>query len=189
MIAYGNAVQHQGLQDQRTVYQPDRESIMLNTETAIKRALTSGTLAGIATVAATALAGKRETGFYAAPLNATSHIVWGDKAAMQNNPSLKYTLTGFLLNHAAVIFWAAIYEKLFGRRTAKTNQPASLLRPLAGSALVSAGAYVTDYYLVPERLTPGFEKRLSNKSLLIFYGVLALGLAAHDLVVRDKPSQ
>jgi hypothetical protein len=187
MIAYGNTMRRQRLQHQRTVYQPNRTSTMLNTETAIRRALTSGTLAGIATVAATALAGKRETGFYAAPLNATSHIVWGDKAAMQDKPSLKYTLTGFLLNHAAVIFWAAIYEKLFGRRTTRANEPASLLRPLAGSAIVSAGAYVTDYYLVPDRLTPGFEKRLSNKSLLIFYGVLALGLAAHDLAVRDKP--
>jgi hypothetical protein len=30
--------------------------------------------------------------------------------------------------------------------------------------------------LVPERLTPGFEKRLSNKSLLAIYGTLAVGL-------------
>lgn len=158
---------------------------MLKTETALKRALTSGTLAGIGTLAATVLAGKRETGSYAAPLNATSHIVWGDKAAVQNSASLKYTLTGFILNHAAVIFWAAIYEKFFGMRPAQSGRRQSALRPLAGGAIVSAGAYVTDYYLVPRRLTPGFEKRLSNKSLLIFYGVLALGLAAHDLIGRN----
>jgi hypothetical protein len=159
---------------------------MLKTETAIKRALTGGTLAGIATVAATALAGKRETGSYAAPLNATSHIVWGEKAAMQDSASLKYTLTGFILNHAAVIFWAAIYEKLFGRRSARSRMMReSPLRPLVGSAIVSVSAYVTDYYLVPKRLTPGFEKRLSNKSLMIFFGVLALGLAAQDLIARN----
>jgi hypothetical protein len=164
--------------------------MMQGTKTAMKRALTSGTLAGIATVAATALAGKRETGFHAAPINATSHIVWGDKAAMQNRPSLKYTLTGVMLNHAAVIFWAAIYEKFFGMRLDPMSKQVSPLRPLVGSAIVSAGAYVTDYYLVPRRLTPGFEKRLSDKSLIIFYGVLALGLAARDLIaLRSKSSR
>ena len=41
----------------------------------------------------------------------------------------------------------------------------------------SAVAYATDYHVVPERLTPGFEKRLSNESLAIVYGVLAACLA------------
>lgn len=158
---------------------------MQNTDTAIQRALTSGTLAGLAIAATTALAGKRETGSYAAPLNATSHIFWGDKAARQNGASLKYTLTGFVLNHASAIFWAAIYEKFFGAPSAQTGRRDSLLRPLVGGAIVTAGAYLTDYYLVPERLTPGFEKRLSGKSLATVYGVLALGLAARDLMTRN----
>ncbi|OGB23662.1 MAG: hypothetical protein A3I66_24040 [Burkholderiales bacterium RIFCSPLOWO2_02_FULL_57_36] len=160
---------------------------MLNTESAMRRALVSGTLAGMASAAATALAGKKEIGSYAAPLNATSHILWGDVAAMQNRLSLKYTLTGFLLNHAAAIFWAAVYETFFGARPGKPDSP---LRPLAGSALVTAGAYLTDYYLVPRRFTPGFEKRLSGRSLATVFGVLALGLAAHDLIARStSPSR
>ena len=151
-----------------------------------KRALTSGTVAGIATAIAAALAGRRETGSYAAPLNATSHVLWGDRAAMRNAASLKYTLTGFLLNHASAIFWAAVHEKFFG---AGARTPASPLRSLAGSAAVTAGAYVTDYYLVPKRLTPGFEKRLSGNSLAAIYGVLALGLAAGSLLASSRKPQ
>ncbi len=158
---------------------------MISTETAIKRALTSGTLAGIATALATALAGKRETGSYTAPINATSHVVWGEQAAMQNRPSLKYTLTGFMVNHASAIFWAVFYEKFFGARSGPSSRRGSWVRPLAGSAAVTAGAYLTDYYLMPKRLTPGFEKRLSATSLIAVFGVLALGLAARDLMTGN----
>jgi hypothetical protein len=109
---------------------------MLDMQTAIRRAIASGSLVGLGIAAVTALAGKRETGSAAAPLNATSHIVWGDQAALQDAPSLKYTLTGFVLNHASAIFWAAVYEKLFGADSAQSSR-ASLLRPLIGGAVVS----------------------------------------------------
>jgi hypothetical protein len=45
---------------------------------------------------------------------------------------------------------------------------------------------VTDYYLVPKRLTPGFEKRLSGKSLATVYALLAIGLAASELIARSS---
>lgn len=155
---------------------------MQTTENAIKRALTSGTVAGIATAVAAAVAGRRETGSYAAPLNATSHVLWGDTAAMRNSPTVKFTLTGFLINHASAIFWAAINEKFFGARN--NGGKSSMVRPLVGSAIVTAGAYVTDYYLMPKRLTPGFEKRLSDSALATIFGTLAIGLAAGSLISR-----
>lgn len=158
---------------------------MPDIQTALKRAVTSGTVASLGILVVTALAGKRETGFYAAPINATSHIVWGDKAALQDRPSLKYTLTGLVLNHASGIFWAAIYEKFFGAGSRRSAAHRSSLRPIIGGAVVSASAYLTDYYLVPKRLTPGFEKRVSGKSLAAVYGVLALGLATYDLLARN----
>lgn len=163
---------------------------MEKTQGAFRRALTSGTVSGIATAIVAALAGKREDGSYAAPLNATSHVLWGDKAAHQDDASFKYTLTGFLLNHASAIFWALFYEKWFGRRAtargAGTSGSRSLAKPILGAAAVTAGAYVTDYYLIPERLTPGFEKRLSGKSLATIFGILAVGLAACDLIDAAK---
>jgi hypothetical protein len=152
--------------------------------------------------AAASLAGKREEGSYAAPLNATSHIVWGDDAASKDAPSLKYTLTGFLLNHASAIFWALFYEKLLGMDETRRDrvrpknwgkvpadglaERAPFAQPLLDAAVVTAGAYITDYYLVPKRFTPGFEKRLSAKSMFAVYAALAAGLAIRDVIRAGK---
>jgi hypothetical protein len=151
---------------------------MLSTGQACSRALVSGTIAALATASAAAFAGRRETGSYAAPLNATSHILWGETAAVRNRATLKYTGTGLLLTHAAAVFWAMLYEKLFGRSAAA---PPSPVAALAGAALVSAGAYLTDYHLVPQRLTPGYERRVSGRALAGIFAALAIGLAARDL--------
>ena len=146
------------------------------------RTLVSGTVAGVVTALAASIVGKRESGSYAAPLNATSHIVWGNQAAQQDAPSWKYTATGFLLNHAATITWAAVYEKWFAPPSTGVTWPRPVIKPLLGAAFVAAGAYVTDYYLIPKRLTPGFEKRVSGKALAAIFGVLAIGLAARGLL-------
>jgi hypothetical protein len=145
----------------------------------IIRALISGTLAAAATTLTAAVTGRRATGSYTAPINATSHIVWGDAAAHENNSSIKYTATGFLLNHGATVFWALFYEMLSGGvRFARG-------RALLDGALVSTVAYLIDYYVVPRRLTPGFEKRLPGKTLMMIYTALAAGLSARDLLTRQ----
>lgn len=148
----------------------------------VVRALTSGNVAGLATTAAVAVAGKREAGSALAPVNATSHILWGDAAGRQDAASLKYTVPGFLLNHLSAIFWASFYEAWFSRRGRSGGAARTLVKPVLGAMVVSGGAYLTDYYLVPKRFTPGWEKRLSGKSLAAIYGMLALGLVATDLL-------
>lgn len=155
----------------------------------VTRALTSGTVSGLATSAIAALAGKRETTSYAAPLNATSHILWGEKAALHNDTSLKYTGSGFLLNHMAAIMWAAVYEKWVVPAVSRWSATRPSIAPLAaaaGGVAVAAGAYVTDYYLVPRRFTPGYEMRLSGRSLALIYGALALGLAASTILTDQR---
>jgi hypothetical protein len=157
----------------------------------LSRAVKSGTISGLATAAVASLAGKRENGSYAAPLNATSHIIWGDKAAKQDQASVKYTLTGFLLNHGSAIFWASFYEKLGtghgnGRREGRVSSPSAtgmsqVMSSLCRAAAVAAAAYVIDYHAIPKRFTPGFEKRLSGKSMAVIFSTLAAGLAARDL--------
>ncbi|HEU4855573.1 MAG TPA: hypothetical protein VFS89_09900 [Nitrosospira sp.] len=165
----------------------------------LSRAVKSGTISGLATAAVASLAGKRETGSYAAPLNATSHIIWGDRAAKQDQASVKYTLTGFLLNHGSAIFWASFYEKLAagrdnGRREGRVASPGAadrphVMHPLCRAAAVATAAYVIDYHAIPKRFTPGFEKRLSGKSMAVIFFTLAAGLAARDLVdiVKARP--
>ena len=140
----------------------------------------TGAVAAATTTAAATICGQIEDGQPAGPINSVSHILWGDRAARQTSFSLKHTLNGAILNTAAVTSWAFIQETVFGRKQR---------RPTVGEAVVqgaatSAVAYLTDYYVVPKRLTPGFEKRLSNKSLAAIYGVLALSLAAGALQRR-----
>jgi hypothetical protein len=52
------------------------------------------------------------------------------------------------------------------------------------AAITTAIAYAVDFYLIPKRFTPGFENRLSKKSLLLVYGIFALGLAIPALLAR-----
>jgi hypothetical protein len=137
----------------------------------VERALVSGTLAAAAVTLVVSIAGRRFAGSSAAPLNATSHFLWGERAARKNDYSLKYTSTGFIANYGASIFWALFYEALAERAP-----------PLVRGAAVSALAYVTDYHIVPRRLTPGFELRLPRAALAGVYAALALGLSARDWV-------
>jgi hypothetical protein len=55
---------------------------------------------------------------------------------------------------------------------------------LTGGTIIAAIAYIVDYHVVPRRLTPGFEMRLSNRSLLAIYGTLALSLGLGSLMKR-----
>lgn len=140
----------------------------------IARALVSGTLAAAATTLAVSLAGRRVTGSYAAPVNATSHALWGETAEHENGFSIKYTATGLVFNHGASVFWALFYERFAGPRPTPR-------RALLGGTLVAAAAYVVDYHVVPQRLTPGFETRLPRKPLMLVYAALAAGLCLRDL--------
>ena len=123
-----------------------------------------GALATAATTAALVLFGARD-GDPAGPLNAVSHIAWGDRAASQFGVSAKYTAVGLALNAAAVTSWAALHALLFRKRGA-----------WFGGAMVSAVAYATDYLVVPQRLNPGFERRLTPAGMLAVYAALALAL-------------
>jgi hypothetical protein len=151
---------------------------MLSNEQAYTRALVSGSLAAAAAAATAAWLGRRQTGSYAAPLNATSHVVWGEEATWRNRATLKYTGTGLLLTHGSGVFWAILYEKLFGRGKWQTTRPAAAL---AGAGAISLLAYLVDYHLVPRRLTPGYERRVSDRGLAAIFAALAAGMAARDL--------
>jgi hypothetical protein len=144
---------------------------------AAKDSAFTGSVASAATAAVAAALGKAETGSPWAPLNAVSHALWGDRAARRSGFSGKYTVTGTALNQGGAMVWALVYEKFFGRTR---SVPAALL----GGAAVAALAFVVDYYVVPKRLTPGYEKRLSPRSLAGIYGALALGLGASTILRR-----
>ncbi|HEX8833589.1 MAG TPA: hypothetical protein VF719_05285 [Abditibacteriaceae bacterium] len=148
---------------------------------ALKDSLLTGKIASVATSSAIMACGAAENRNPVAPVNAVSHMLWGDEAATHDELSVKHTFTGLALNSAANISWAVLYEKWFG----EAGERGDVATSLAGGAAVAAVAYVTDYHLVPPRFTPGFEKRLSSRSLLVIYIVLALSLGLGGLRRRN----
>nr|WP_297352636.1 hypothetical protein [uncultured Caldimonas sp.] len=105
-------------------------------------------------------------------LNAPSHWVWGDQALRQNGCSLRYTGTGLLIHHVASVFWAMLYE-----RACPALHPRSAAQLALESAAVATVAAGVDLRIAPRRLTPGFERRLSRRSLVIVYASFAAGIA------------
>lgn len=149
---------------------------------AARSATRSGAIAAGATALCAALGGKRDSGNAIAPINATSHIVWGESAGAVGNVDVRHTVPGTVLHAGACVFWATFYEKLFGRAADRGDVATALL----GGAAVAAAAYVTDYHVVPKRLTPGWEARLSPRSLAAVYTVLALSLPLRGLLRRRR---
>ena len=133
----------------------------------------SGTITAVSTAIATAAVGQAENADAASAFNAASHVAWGDEAFDQDGYSERYTLTGLAVHVGAMIGWAALQEVAFGR-WARKGPPA---RAVVSGTATSAAAYALDYHVLPERLSPGIERRLSPAAMAISYAVLAAALA------------
>ena len=157
---------------------------MSHWKTALREGAVAGTVAGLLSTAVLAISGQRQAGSAFAPINAVSHWLWGDESLHAQEPSLRHTLTGYVTNHLAAIFWAVLYSGVYGHRDEAKRLP----QAAAGAVATSAVAYVVDYYVVPKRLTPGYEHRISSGALLATYGALAAGLAIGAVLLRQQRS-
>src|SRR5680860_372463 len=72
----------------------------------------SGSVASIASAISLSLLGKSELNRFAALLNGPSQWIWGRHAPYVNRLSFRYTFVGYIIHHAASIFWATGYEEL-----------------------------------------------------------------------------
>lgn len=152
---------------------------------ALRDGAVSGSMASVLSTAVLGARGQQEEGTPYAPTNAISHWFWGDRAARHDEPSTRYTALGYAIHHASATLWAVLYEKWFGERAERGE----VVPALAGAAAVAGLACFVDYKMTPERLQPGFEKRLSTPSLFLVYAsfgaaLVLRGLAAsrgHDL--------
>ena len=151
---------------------------MDNWKQVIIKGMLPGTLASLTSTGALALRGKQEAGSVFAGTNAISHWLYGDKAFRRDGPSLQYTLVGYAIHHASAHFWASIFEQVAG----KVLDRKSVASTLAVSAAASAVACFVDYKLTPQRLRPGYEERVSKKSLALIYAAFGIGLAAGALI-------
>src|SRR5262245_45135617 len=104
--------------------------------------LKSGAIAALTTTATLALLGWAHERRAAAPLNAVSHILYGEEAKRRSRPSARYTLSGVVLNAAATTLWAALQRLVFARKPI-TGRPTArgMARALARGAVVSGVAY------------------------------------------------
>jgi hypothetical protein len=139
----------------------------------LRRTLVDGTLAGLLSLAVLAWRGRAELIRPAAPLNAPAHWFFGDESLREDGPSWRHTLTGAAVHQVSALFWGLLYAALQQRRG-----PASCMGAAADATAVTAVAALVDLRLVPERLTPGFQHRLSPPSVAAVYLAFAVGLAA-----------
>lgn len=149
---------------------------------ALRNAMVSGTTASFFSTISLGILGKHELDRAAAPVNGPSQWIWGRQAPFKNRFSWQYTVVGYVIHHAASVFWATFYEKYRGQ-WGPTESTRSLIVP---AIVTTATAYVVDFYVVPKRFAPGFEQRLSKDALLIVYGIFALGLAGGALINRNS---
>lgn len=154
---------------------------------ALRDAMIVGSFASLTSAAALALRGREETGHAVSTLNAPSHWVWGERAVWRDDTTLRYTAAGFGIHHASSIFWAVAHEKT--RRVPLPPAENAFASHLKRAALTTALAAFVDLRVVPGRLTPGFERRLSVPSLALVYGLFAVGLAVGSYLVNRPSSQ
>ena len=147
---------------------------------AFRDGLVSGTVASVVSTVSLAIFGKAELNKSAAPINGPSQWVWGRHAPYENRFSFRYTVIGYAIHHAASIFWAILHEKLRQQLGPPPNKTAAV----APAIVITTAAYAVDFHVIPKRLTPGFEHRLSKRSLLMVYGIFAIGLATVALMDR-----
>src|SRR4051812_15755649 len=93
--------------------------------------LATGTVAAAGTTVAVAACGQWENGDPIGPLDAVSHILWGEEAFAANEFDVKHTLAGVGLNAAAVMSWAVIHELLVGDEADRGNIIPCLIGGLA----------------------------------------------------------
>jgi hypothetical protein len=138
---------------------------------AARYALYCGTAAGIASNAAVVAAARAEGRSIWRPLNATSHWLMGQQAGRMAGLDLSHTMTGAATNHAASMFWGAIFGAYLASRGRRS--PAAVMRDAAAMGGI---ATLVDYGFMPRRLTPGWELALPKRSVALGMGAMALGL-------------
>jgi hypothetical protein len=143
------------------------------------RAVLIGSVANLCVVAALGTLGRREGRSALAPINATSHVLHGDRAGRVDRLDASHTGVGALVNHGAAIFWALPFTWWLAQGR---DRPAAQIA--AGAAATAAVAGAVDYGLIPRRLTPGWELVLPPRGVVATFGALALGLAVGAVATR-----
>lgn len=132
-------------------------------------------MASVVSIVAATLLAKPRTGSAASATNAPSHWLWGEPARRRHDVTLSHTLVGYAIHHASSVFWAVAHEAAIERLS---------LRAVQVAPSVAAAAMTVDYRVVPDRLTPEFERHLGRAGLVAVYATFAAGLALGSRIAR-----
>jgi hypothetical protein len=139
-----------------------------------------GSVGSLASAAALALGARREGVPVSEAMNAPAHMPFGDRALAERDPSLFWTGTGFAVHHGSAIFWALIRDRL------QTRLGAGAGPSLANTAFVTALSALVDLKLMPPRLRPGFERKVSSTTLVGVYTALGIGMAVASRMLERR---
>lgn len=148
------------------------------------RVLACGSFASVAAAFALGASSRTEGRSATAPLNATSHWLYGDAAAARDEFDTAHTGVGYITHHAAAILWAGLFEAL-RRRSDRTDLPAVA----RDAALASTTAAVVDYVFTPHRLTPGWELVVPKRSMALAYVAMAAAFVGSELLLPKRQRQ
>ena len=137
------------------------------------RTVISGLVGAATSSAALALVSVAEGHGPAQPLNATSHWLYGERAARRRRMDLRHTAVGLATHVAATVFWAAFFEAWL-RAKPPRGRGDIVQRALTVSALAAA----VDYTITPKRFTPGWELVLTPQAMALVYAAMAAGFVA-----------
>jgi hypothetical protein len=141
----------------------------------VRRAVRSGTVAGLLSAVVLAMRSNVENGAPLQPINATSHWLLGDEAASREEFDKVATPIGFGTHQLSAVFWALLFERLRGDDPTRGTTLVSAV----ATSVVAAGV---DYGIVPKRITPGWELVVSNKSLVSAFVALGTGFVLSGLL-------
>jgi hypothetical protein len=142
----------------------------MNLFSIVRRAFWSGSMAALTSAAVASREAVNHGSSAVAPMNAVAHCLWPGEALIDERPSVRLTGAGILIHWGSGVFWGMAFEMLLGRKTSPVR--------IAGTAAATAAiAYVVDYHVVPESVTPGFEAHVPRRSFLPIYAALGAGLA------------
>ena len=146
------------------------------------RLVAGGLAAALLSGLALAWRGRTEAGSAAAPINAPSQWLHGREALREDGVTWRHTALGALVHGASSMLWAGLYELLRERRERRGSTGTAAA--LADAAAVTAVAAVVDFKLVPDRLSPGFQHRLSRPAVVLAYASFAAGLLLANRIRR-----
>jgi hypothetical protein len=138
----------------------------------------------VITAAGLAALSKAEGKHPLAPINATSHWLFGDENIQLDGRHPQQTLIGFATHHASAIFWALVYEYWTPRWVLKGYREATAAPTAIFAALLAMDCSRAEY--LPVGSWP-FQKDLLARASCFSEPVLRSGAQCLVRVKSDRP--